>query len=162
MAEAINNILVKRYFQNKDACISKIYLNNKQVCVGLENPVRPQQKIAGITAIPAGTYELKLRRFGGFHKKYSKLFKQYHKGMLEITKVPNFTDVLIHIGNFPKDTDGCLLIGEYAVLDKNTPAIYDSKNSYFYFYQKIMPLVESGQVLITFKNEFTQTEQKVA
>src|SRR5271169_2411605 len=33
----------------------------------------------------------------------------------EITNVPNHTDILIHIGNYNADSEGCVLIGEKRV-----------------------------------------------
>jgi hypothetical protein len=51
-------------------------------------------------AIPLGTYEVTLR--------HSPRFKRI---MPHIENVPGFEGVLIHWGNYPKDTVACLLVG---------------------------------------------------
>lgn len=151
-----NTIKVLRFNDNKQATFSKIYLNDKFLCFGLENAFH-QIKIPKQTRIAEGTYELKLRKFGGFHKKYSKKFK-FHKGMLEICEVPNFTDILFHIGNFPQDTDGCILVGQSCDLAKNI--IHNSTSAYIKFYKKIIPLILANEKVLVeiFQKEVVPNE----
>jgi hypothetical protein len=66
----------------------------------LEDPVR-DEKIAGITAIPAGRYEITLEDSPHFKRELPYLHD-----------VPEFTGILIHAGNTPEDTRGCILVGE--------------------------------------------------
>jgi hypothetical protein len=69
-------------------------------------------KIAGKKRVPNGRYKIGFRTEGGFHNRYLKKFgEEFHKGMLEIKDIPDFKYVLVHIGNFRKDTLGCLLTG---------------------------------------------------
>jgi hypothetical protein len=79
------------------------------LCYTLENGHR-DKKVRGKTRIPEGVYEITLRKVGGHHHKYKRRYF-FHKGMLWLRKVPNFTNILIHAGNYPKDTDGCILVG---------------------------------------------------
>lgn len=60
-------------------------------------------KVAGKTAIPAGTYEV--------IDSYSPRFK---KNVLELVGVPGFQGIRIHSGNTADDTEGCLILGTYA------------------------------------------------
>jgi hypothetical protein len=53
----------------------------------------------GITTIPAGTYTVTVRTDGS------------RGWRLELQNVPNWTNVQIHLGNYPQDTRGCLLPG---------------------------------------------------
>lgn len=76
-------------------------------------------KIAGETRIPAGRYEIELRREGGQHEKYRKLFPEFHVGMLHVKNVPNFEWINIHPGNEDDDTDGCLCPGYETYWTKN-------------------------------------------
>lgn len=91
---------VKRTFKGTEYTIGKLYIDGHYLCDTLEDTVRNGGKIAGKTAIPAGTYKVK--------KTMSPRFK---KVLPEILNVPGFTGVRIHAGNTAIDTDGCLLLG---------------------------------------------------
>lgn len=60
-------------------------------------------KVMGKTAIPFGEYRITLE--------YSPKFK---RTLPYLNNVPHFTGILIHVGNTPKDTAGCILVGERA------------------------------------------------
>lgn len=57
-------------------------------------------------AIPAGTYPISLEMSHKFG------FVTPH-----VNNVPGFTAIEIHPGNFPKDTEGCCLVGESRATD---------------------------------------------
>jgi hypothetical protein len=80
------------------------------LCFTLEDEFR-EDKVMAETRIPAGTYQICLREFGGHHRRYSHRFQGIHEGMLWLQDVPEFTDILIHCGNTDDDTAGCLLLG---------------------------------------------------
>ena len=81
------------------------------LCYTLEDEKR-EEKVMAETRIPAGTYEIKLRKEGGFHGRYTKKYGSMHKGMLHVQDVPNFKWILWHSGNTDEDTGGCLLLGD--------------------------------------------------
>jgi hypothetical protein len=78
-------------------------------CFACEDAVRgdgdpatvAQWKIKGSSAIPYGTYPLRLT--------YS---PKYGRNAWEVCDVPGFSGIRIHAGNTEKDTEGCLLLGE--------------------------------------------------
>ena len=74
-------------------------------------------KVPGDTAIPRGQYPIRWRKTGRWAERFKKMG---FMGSLEICDVPNFTDVLIHIGNTKGDTEGCLLLGMGANLSNMT------------------------------------------
>lgn len=57
--------------------------------------------------IPAGSYQVALEVSPKFTAKYGHEFVTPH-----VLNVPGFEAIEIHIGNYPKDTEGCLLVGE--------------------------------------------------
>ena len=80
------------------------YLTNRYFCDTLEPHAidwRREEKIAGKTAIPTGRYRVVMS--------YSKTYK---RRMPYLLNVPHFTGIMIHTGNSPDDTRGCILVGK--------------------------------------------------
>ncbi len=113
-------ITIKR-FESTDYTIGHLSIDNHPFkCDTLEDPNRDKNKnggfdngeikIHGNTCIPYGKYKIDMTtispRFG------SKSQYQFCGGKLpRLLNVPSFEGVLIHIGNFPRDTEGCILVG---------------------------------------------------
>lgn len=94
-------LLLNRIYKGKDYTIGKLFIGNKYFCDTLEDTVRTDgMKVYGKTAIPAGTYKVKLTESPRFRCL-----------MPLICDVPNFIGVRIHSGNVAEDTDGCVLVG---------------------------------------------------
>lgn len=56
--------------------------------------------------IPAGTYQYRMMWSAHFQKV-----------LPHVLNVPNFTDIELHIGNYPKDVKGCGCVGQYRAID---------------------------------------------
>ncbi len=140
------DILVDRAVSNHDVTISRVYIDGKFFCHGLEDEYRAR-KVPGETRIPAGCYNLGIRDEGGFHNRYSVLFPDLHRGMVEICSVPDFQYVLIHVGNFDRDTAGCLLLGR---VDYRSWAVWQSKATYQRFYRRVIGPIAAGRATILF------------
>lgn len=96
-------LTLNRIFLGSSATIGELLVNDKHLCDTLEDRVRPEgEKVYGKTAIPEGTYEVKLT--------HSPRFK---KILPEVLNVPNFSGIRIHTGNSSKDTEGCILVGTW-------------------------------------------------
>lgn len=96
-------LTLNRIFLGSSATIGELYVDGEHIADTLEDRVRPEgEKVYGKTAIPEGTYEVKLT--------YSPRFK---KILPEILNVPNFSGIRIHTGNSSKDTEGCILVGTW-------------------------------------------------
>lgn len=102
-------------------------------------------KIPGETRIPAGKYQIKLRTVGRMNERYAKKFG-WHLGMLWLQDVPGFTFVYIHYGNYERDTDGCILIGDGAqsnVLEDGM--VMSSVAAYTRLYEEIVDAMGDGE-----------------
>ena len=96
----INLLLIRDTF-SKNSVIGELFLNGEWMCDTLENPWIDNQR--NISCIPEGVYDVRLRlpRESGT-RDYLHLLVQ---------EVPNRDFILVHRGNFPSQTQGCLLVG---------------------------------------------------
>jgi len=133
-------IQVKRFVNNGDVTLGRLYIDNYFQCYTLEDGPRAV-KLYGETRIPAGKYNVVLREEGGFHERYSKRFPVFHVGMLWIQNVPGFEYILIHCGNTDKDTAGCLLVGESI----DTWTLANSVSAYTRIYKQIAGALLAGE-----------------
>lgn len=117
--------LIRRY--KKDTyTIGQLLVDGAFFCNTLEDkdrgltqdmplPVIKAAKVYGETAIPAGVYDIDMEtrspKYAGVEW-YRKLNGGY---MPTICEVPGYTRVLIHPGNTPLDTMGCVLVGQNKV-----------------------------------------------
>jgi hypothetical protein len=131
---------LKRYISGNEFTIGNLSIDGVYECKVIEDEYR-QVKVMSETRIPDGEYEIKLRTFGGHHQKYKK--KPFHKGMLWLQDVPNFKDILIHIGNSPKDSSGCLLT--VTNVDEKTGVGTESTKAYDKMYKKVVAAFDRGE-----------------
>jgi hypothetical protein len=116
---------LKRIARKEGYTIGKLAVDGAYFCDTLEDTDRglkqsmplseiKQLKQAGITAIPAGTYDIAMNVVS---PKYStrEAYKSIGGKLPRLVDVPGYEGVLIHIGNYPKDTEGCLLVGKNTV-----------------------------------------------
>ena len=124
----------------------------KFLCYSLEDEYR-NEKVKHETRVPAGTYQILLRKEGGFNARYAKKYGDFHKGMLHVQDVPGFEYILIHTGNTDEHTSGCLIVGdsqENNQLMKNG-FIGKSVQAYKRIYTPIAEALENGEeVTITY------------
>lgn len=92
-------IEVIRTRQEVDTTTGELYVDGKFVCYTLEDAIR-KEKIKGITAIPAGTYDVIIN-----------MSTRFKRLMPLLLNVPNYEGVRIHPGNTAEDTEGCILVG---------------------------------------------------
>lgn len=105
---------MNRTFLGPSYTIGKLYINDQYFCDTLEDPNRDtnkngtfdngEVKIKANTAIPYGTYRVIVSMSPRFKRELPRLLD-----------VPSFSGVLIHRGNTPSDTEGCILVGENKV-----------------------------------------------
>lgn len=138
-------ITVDRFKSDDETTLSLVSINGRFECFGLEDEYR-EEKVAGETRIPAGVYKIRFRNWGGFYSRYLKRFPDFHaSGMLQVMDVPNFTSILIHMGNKDKDTAGCLLVGVNAVGDHGDMSLGNSRGAYKKFYRRVKEALSIGE-----------------
>ncbi|MFA6688841.1 MAG: DUF5675 family protein [Sphaerochaetaceae bacterium] len=83
-----------------DRTLGKLYMDGHFFCYTLEDTVRPAGvKIPHQTAIPAGIYAVIVT-----------ISPRFQKRLPLLLNVPNFGGILMHGGNGPGDTSGCILV----------------------------------------------------
>ena len=142
---------VLRFSSQNDSTLGLLFdvtNDRKFLCFTLEDEAR-DTKVMSETRIPAGIYELKLRKEGGYHNKTLKKFgSNFHKGMIHVQNVSNFRWILWHTGNTDEHTAGCLLLGDSSQQNITKPGfIGASNNAYKRVYPKIAKAIESGQLV---------------
>lgn len=105
-----------------NSTIGSLYIDDRFYCYCLEDRDRgllqsmslveiKARKIFGVTAIPYGTYQVKLS-----------MSNRFKRLMPEILNVKGYEGVRIHRGNYAGDSLGCLIVG----LRKGNDSVYES------------------------------------
>lgn len=147
-------ILVERKWKKEGYTIGTLSINGVFFCNTLEDRDRGlnssmlqqeinSRKIYGQTAIPTGSYEVKLTYSTKFA---SKVWASKYSGRVpELLNVKGFSGVRVHPGNTAAATLGCVLVGKNNVKGKVT-------NSTSYYYklldEYIVPASNKGEKII--------------
>lgn len=127
-----------RHPSKGNATIGELYVDGIFECYILEDIVRDGPKVYGKTAIPAGRYPIRISRSNRYSRRAGKdIF------LPEIINVPGFTGIRIHPGNYPKDTDGCLLPGTSVARDRQ--AVLKSKLAFNKLFDKLRLAYYGGE-----------------
>lgn len=136
-------LTLNRIFLGSSATIGELLINDKHLCDTLEDRVRPEgEKVYGKTAIPEGTYEVKLT--------HSPRFK---KILPEILNVPNFSGIRIHSLNKAEESEGCIGVGEWN--GKDTNWISNSRKAFNKLFAILQEASDRGEkITITINNSW--------
>ena len=104
-------ITLERRYPLPDYTIDKMSFDGEYLCDALEDTDRGlrqdmplseimRNKVKGKTAIPKGRYRVRIT--------YS---PKYRRPMPILEDVPGYEGIRIHSGNYPRDTEGCILPG---------------------------------------------------
>lgn len=142
-----------RVAQGKNSTLSQLYINGIFQCYLLEDKIRAV-KVPTATAIPTGTFQLKVNTWGGKNVDYKRAFGKLHEGMIEIFGLPNFSFVYIHVGNTIKDTAGCPLCGFGFQFTDGEYIVTQSTAAYKMVYPKLLHLAKESVNKVTIENNF--------
>ena len=136
-------VLLDRRWAKPDYSIGRWYVNGELWCNTLEPTDRglvssmsteeiKKIKVKGKTAIPKGKYQITMS--------YSPKFKRY---LPLINDIKCFSRVLVHVGNYPKDTEACVLLG------KNNKVGMVSNSTYWVnkFVEKVNETINHGEIV---------------
>lgn len=121
-----------RVTEHNGATLGVLTIDGSPEMLTLEDPWHLNER--NISCIPEGRYKIKLNNSPRFGKTY----------ILE--DVPERSYILIHPGNTPKDTHGCILVGlQYGELN-DMPAVLASRSAF----GKFMELMagDEGEIVI--------------
>lgn len=128
--------------------ISHLLINDTHECFVIEDTDRglkqtmsleqiQKLKIKGKTAIPEGRYQIEIATSIRFKRLLPKLLN-----------VPGYDGILIHIGNYPRDTEGCLLPGTIPTKD----CVLHSTTAFNNLYKKLLSVPKDEEIWITIKS----------
>jgi len=122
-------LFLERIYKADTYTIGKLSIDGEFFCHVLEDVVRPKGiKVYGETAIPKGTYQVKLT-----------MSNRFKKVLPLLQNVPMFEGIRIHAGNTNKDTHGCLLVG----VNDSKGRVSNSAATM----AKLMPILQSAKTI---------------
>lgn len=154
------NILVDRKWKKETYTIGKLYIDGKPFCETCEDKDRhldqkmplsriKEVKVAAVTAIPTGTYNVRMDVISPKYSLKPWYVKNCHGArMPRLENVPGWSGVLVHPGNTAQDSQGCVLVG------KNTAVgmVTNSKAVFLELYNKMYAAYKRGEkIQITIK-----------
>lgn len=92
-------IRLVRLFEDEDRTLGTLIIDRQNVLATLE--LRYDSNKKNVSCIPEGTYECQKRTS-----------TKYGEHIL-VKNVPDREMILIHAGNYPSSTQGCILVGTY-------------------------------------------------
>ena len=152
------DLLVHRKWKKEKYTIGRMFANGTFLFNTLEDTDRglaswmteaviKTMKISGITAIPTGTYEVRLTVSPKFKNK--PWAKKYGGLVPEIVGVIGYSGVRIHPGTDASSTEGCILVGDNTAVGKVTSS---QKRYYELIDNYLMPAWKKGEeIKITIK-----------
>ncbi len=126
------DLLLQRAASANGCTIGRLWVDGAHECWTLEDPERSGPKVPGKTAIPAGTYVVRVT--------WSPRFKTRLPLLLN---VPDFEGVRIHPGNTADDTEGCILVGK----DKGRAAVLRSRAAFAPLLAKLEAAQARGETI---------------
>ena len=154
--ENILDIVNDRIYTCDTYTIGKLYIDGEYFCDTLEDTDRDltqdmsiseisNVKVHGETAIPKGTYIIDMNTVSPKYSqaKYAKQYSFCDAKLPRLQNVPGFEGILIHIGNYPKDTEGCILIGKNTVKG----AVMESTVTFNTFYPILRKAADEGKTI---------------
>jgi hypothetical protein len=150
---------LKRTYKKGEYTIGNLYIDDVLFCQTLEDRDRglhshmqleyiKDVKVAGKTAIPTGRYAVTLAVQSPKYR-HRREYEFCNGYVPRLINVKGFEGILIHIGNYPEDTEGCILVGKNTVKG----AVMESTETFKKLYAKMRMAADTGEeIYITIDN----------
>lgn len=133
----MNFTLLRLYFTERSTCGELLAANSTQrLAYTLELPTK--DGLPG-SAIPRGTYGIELMPSPKFMASSDPWVQQYAERMPHLMDIPGRSLIMIHWGNFPEETEGCILVGDLHDLDQ----VGESRQAF----ERLYPMFSSGDTI---------------
>jgi len=133
-------LTVERKLSNDQCTMGYLIVDGKVICYTLELPWK--DNVNNISCIPVGSYNGILR------------YDKTDGWRIQLENVPNRTGVQIHMGNYTRQIEGCILVGTDAKVDNctvlNSSAAYTKLKESFYG-TSIPNSTPNKRITVTFK-----------
>ncbi len=127
------DIVIKRIAFKDRYTIGCLYIDRKLFCDTMEPHAinwDTERKIPGRTAVPEGTYGIALA-----------ISSKFRRIMPYLVGIPEFQGVMIHWGNYPKDTAGCILVGDNTDVGK----LFNSRKTFMRLFSLTEAAINKGE-----------------
>ena len=126
-------LTLKRYQSKEGTTLGRLFVGSTFICYTLEDAIR-DEKIKGETAIPPGEYVVNVT-----------MSPRFGKLLPLLNNVPNYEGVRIHPGNTKRDTEGCILPGDFVSVDGQT--IYNSRIAFGKVFDAINKAIKAKETV---------------
>ena len=145
-------IRVERKWPKPTYTIGRFYIDGIFYCNTLEDADRGlkqtdsldyirSRKVANETAIPKGTYKVAMNVTSPKYAASSWYWSLCQGKVPRLLNVPGFDGILIHTGNNPLQTSGCLLVGKNTKVGQLT----ESKDTFKKIYKLMKSAYDKGE-----------------
>ncbi len=124
------SLTLLRYSDDRTTTIGLLSINGQFYCYTLEDTFH-EEKIAGETRIPAGTYPIQFRKEETeLTLKYRERYPEWFTWHLQIQNVPGFDSIYIHNGGDHTHTEGCLLVSDSLNVSNEKTFLSNSRETF--------------------------------
>lgn len=145
-------LILKRIYTCSSYTIGRLYADNIYICDTIEDTDRgldcnmplaklQQLKVANVTAIPTGTYNILMNVVSPKYSKSNYYMNVCNGKVPRLDNVPVYSGVLIHCGNTAADSSGCILVGENKVKGQ----VINSRKTFERLYKLLKEAYNKGE-----------------
>lgn len=137
-------ILYRTYYET--GTHGELVFPDGEVLFTLENPWLDNKRHE--SCVPEGTYSLLFRE----SPLVSRLTMNDHTFSYELMNVEGRSNIIFHQGNYVKNTDGCILLGNRLDFQYTTPVVWQSRPTFDKFIQMMHNNPQINKILIIQKD----------